>query len=69
MDEHVTYVDTCMLPIPYVDTTFGILWYKELQVSAVLVDPERPAEGVRDRRKRKLKREMDDLLDRLEDTP
>ena len=42
---------TCMLPIPYVNTTFGILWYKEIQVSGVFVKPAaRPAggkEGVR----------------------
>lgn len=30
---------TCMLPIPYVNTTFGLLWYKEIQVSGVLVTP------------------------------
>ena len=30
---------TCMLPIPYVNTTFGILWYREVQVSGVLVRP------------------------------
>ena len=30
---------TCMLPIPYVNTTFGILWYREVQVSGVLVKP------------------------------
>ena len=30
---------TCMLPIPYVNTTFGILWYREIQVSGVLVRP------------------------------
>ena len=33
---------TCMLPIPYVNTTFGILWYREIQVSGVLVRPHRP---------------------------
>ena len=32
---------TCMLPIPYVNTTFGILWYREIQVSGVLVRPDR----------------------------
>lgn len=30
---------TCMLPIPYVNTTFGILWYKEIQISGVFVKP------------------------------
>ena len=34
---------TCMLPIPYVNTTFGILWYREIQVSGVFVRPRRPA--------------------------
>ena len=32
---------TCMLPIPYVNTTFGILWYREIQVSGVLVRHDR----------------------------
>lgn len=32
---------TCMLPIPYVNTTFGILWYREIQVSGVFVRPSR----------------------------
>ena len=32
---------TCMLPIPYVNTTFGILWYREIQVSGVFVRPRR----------------------------
>ena len=36
---------TCMLPIPYVNTTFGILWYREIQVSGVLVRPNpKPAD-------------------------
>jgi len=35
---------TCFLRIiPYVGTTFGILWYKEVQMSAVLVRPDAPA--------------------------
>ncbi len=38
-DLHYTYNATCMLPIPYVNTTFGILWYKEMQTSGVIVKP------------------------------
>ncbi len=34
---------TCMLPIPYVNTTFGILWYREIQVSGVFVRPRHAA--------------------------
>jgi len=35
---------TCFFgAIPYVGTTFGILWYKEVQMSAVLVRPDAPA--------------------------
>lgn len=66
VDVHATYVDTCMLPIPYVNTTFGFLWYKEIQLSAVLTDPMHPAEGARERRQRRLKREMNDLIESLE---
>jgi len=35
---------TCFFgPIPYVGTTFGILWFKEVQMSAVLVRPSTAA--------------------------
>jgi len=35
---------TCFLSaVPYVGTTFGILWYKEVQMSAVLVRPNATA--------------------------
>jgi len=35
---------TCFFSaIPYVGTTFGILWYKEVQLSAALVRPDAPA--------------------------
>ena len=69
VDVHATYVDTCMIPIPttYVNTTFGFLWYKELQLSAVMVDPTHPAVGLQEKRKRQLKSEMDSLLESLEE--
>jgi hypothetical protein len=35
---------TCFFSaIPYVGTTFGIVWFKEVQMSAVLVRPDAPA--------------------------
>jgi len=39
---------TCFFgSIPYVGTTFGILWYKEVQMSAVLVRPGTTASSQR----------------------
>ncbi len=29
----------CFASIPYVGTTFGLVWYKEVQLSAVIVNP------------------------------
>ena len=35
---------TCFFSaIPYVGTTFGLVWFKEVQMSAVLIRPDTPA--------------------------
>ena len=55
-DLTVDYNATCMLSmVPYVGTTFGILWYKELQISSTLV--YQPS-----KEKQTMKQEMDVLL-------
>lgn len=68
VDLEVSYVDTCMISIPSVkiNTTLGILWYKELQLSADFVDPSTLAVGVKEKRQRELEKSMMELLDRLE---
>lgn len=67
VDVHTSYIDTCMLPIPYVNTTFGLLWYKEIQISSVLTDPMHAATGIQEKRQRRLRREMNDLIENLEE--
>ena len=68
VDLEVSYTDTCMISIPSVkiNTTLGLLWYKEIQLSAAFVDPSTPAKGVREMRQRELQKSMTELLDRLE---
>lgn len=58
-DLTVDYNATCMLSmVPYVGTTFGILWYKELQVSANLI--YHPT-----KKQQTLKKEMDEILNNI----
>ncbi len=61
-DLHFTYNATCMLPIPYVNTTFGILWYKEMQASGVIVKPQEQS-GLKNKRSvNPLNNDMEKLL-------
>lgn len=68
VDLEVSYTDTCMISIPNIkiNTTLGLLWYKELQLSATFVDPGTPAKGVKEKRQQELQKSLMELLDRLE---
>lgn len=58
---NVFYNATCMLSmIPYVGTSFGILWYKEMQISSDLVALPTPQQQT-------LNEEMDTLLNKIPD--
>jgi hypothetical protein len=57
----VFYNATCMLSmIPYVGTSFGILWYKEMQLSSDLI-------SMPTAKQQNLHREMDILLKKIPD--
>jgi hypothetical protein len=58
---NVFYNATCMLSmIPYVGTSFGILWYKEMQISSDLV-------SMPTAKQQSLNEEMDILLKKIPD--
>ena len=40
------YESTCTMPlIPYIQSSLGLLWYREIEMSAVLVNPAANKEG------------------------
>jgi hypothetical protein len=58
---NISYNATCMLSmIPYVGTSLGILWYKEMQISSDLV-------AMPTKRQQELHEQMDILLKKIPD--
>ncbi len=68
-DMNFVYDSTCMIPMPieYVNTTFGILWIKEMQASGVFVKPAKSDTVKKKRTLNPLNNDLQKLLNSIPD--